>query len=56
MSSNQAFQLNSSRKERIKEWIARPGGFGIIAGCVMFAMITLAGRNSHGYFEEQDRG
>ena len=43
MSSNQAFQLNSSRKERIKEWIARPGGFGIIAGCVMFAMITLAG-------------
>ena len=43
MSSNQAFQLNSSRKERIKKWIARPGGFGIIAGCVMFAMITLAG-------------
>ena len=43
MSNNKAFAADASRKERIKEWIARPGGFGIISGCVMFAMITLAG-------------
>jgi len=43
MSMDKAFQANSSRKERIKEWIARPGGFGIITGCVMFAVITLMG-------------
>jgi peptide/nickel transport system permease protein len=40
---DKAFQANSSRKERIKEWIARPGGFGIITGCIMFAAITLTG-------------
>jgi peptide/nickel transport system permease protein len=43
MSMNKAFQADSSRKERIKEWVARPGGFGIITGCIMFAAITLVG-------------
>ena len=43
MSMNKAFQADSSRKERIKEWIARPGGFGIITGCLMFAAIALVG-------------
>jgi peptide/nickel transport system permease protein len=43
MSNNKAFAADASRKERIKEWVSRPGGFGIITGCVMFAMITLAG-------------
>jgi peptide/nickel transport system permease protein len=43
MSSNKAFAADASRKERIKEWISRPGGFGIITGITMFAAITLVG-------------
>lgn len=43
MSSNQAFSQTASRKERIKEWISRPGGFGIITGIAMFASITIVG-------------
>jgi len=43
MSSNKAFAADASRKERIKEWVSRPGGFGIITGATMFAMITLVG-------------
>ena len=43
MSSNKAFAADASRKERIKEWISRPGGFGIITGATMFALITLVG-------------
>jgi peptide/nickel transport system permease protein len=43
MSNNRAFATNSSRKDRIKEWVARPGGSGIIVGITMFAMIVLAG-------------
>ena len=43
MSSNKALQANASRSEKIKEWIARPGGFGIITGSFMFAAITIVG-------------
>jgi peptide/nickel transport system permease protein len=43
MSNNRAFATDSSRKDRIKEWVARPGGSGIIVGITMFAMIVLAG-------------
>lgn len=43
MSSNKAFAADASRKERIKEWVSRPGGFGIITGSIMFALITLVG-------------
>jgi len=43
MSSNKAFAADASRKERIKEWVSRPGGFGIITGATMFALITLVG-------------
>jgi len=43
MSSNKAFSADASRSERIKEWISRPGGFGIIAGCIMFVAITVFG-------------
>lgn len=43
MSNNRAFATNSSRKDRIKEWVARPGGSGIIVGITMFTMIVLAG-------------
>jgi peptide/nickel transport system permease protein len=43
MSTNKAFAADASRKERIKEWVSRPGGFGIITGCVMFVAITLMG-------------
>lgn len=43
MSSNKAFSEDATRRERIKEWISRPGGFGIITGVVMFAAITLVG-------------
>jgi peptide/nickel transport system permease protein len=43
MSNNRAFATDSSRKDRIKEWVARPGGSGIIVGIAMFAMIVLAG-------------
>ena len=43
MSNSRAFQANSSRKEKIKEWISRPGGFGIITGSVMFGLITVIG-------------
>jgi peptide/nickel transport system permease protein len=43
MSSNKAFAANASRKERIKEWVSRPGGFGIITGATMFALITVVG-------------
>lgn len=43
MSTNKAFAADASRKERIKEWISLPGGFGIITGCVMFVAITLMG-------------
>jgi peptide/nickel transport system permease protein len=43
MSSNKAFAADASRKERIKEWVSRPGGFGIITGCIMFAAIALMG-------------
>ena len=43
MSNNRAFATNSSRKDRIKEWVARPGGSGIIVGISMFAMIAITG-------------
>ena len=43
MSNNKAFAADASRKERIKEWISRPGGFGIITGATMFALITVVG-------------
>ena len=43
MSSNKAFAADASRKERIKEWVSRPGGFGIITGSIMFALITVVG-------------
>lgn len=43
MSNGRAFATNSSRKERIKEWVARPGGSGIIVGISMFAIITIMG-------------
>jgi peptide/nickel transport system permease protein len=43
MSSNKAFAADASRKERIKEWVSRPGGFGIITGATMFALISLVG-------------
>ena len=43
MSSNKAFAADASRKERLKEWVSRPGGFGIITGSLMFAAITLVG-------------
>jgi peptide/nickel transport system permease protein len=43
MSSNKAFAADASRKERIKEWVSRPGGFGIITGATMFALITVVG-------------
>lgn len=43
MSSSKAFAANATRKEQIKEWISRPGGFGIITGATMFAAITLIG-------------
>ena len=43
MSNNKAFAADASRKERIKEWVSRPGGFGIITGATMFALITLVG-------------
>lgn len=43
MSSNKAFAADASRKERVKEWVSRPGGFGIITGATMFALITLVG-------------
>lgn len=43
MSSNKAFAADASRKERIKEWVSRPGGFGIITGSIMFVLITVVG-------------
>jgi peptide/nickel transport system permease protein len=43
MKSNKAFAADASRKERIKEWVSRPGGFGIITGATMFALISLVG-------------
>jgi peptide/nickel transport system permease protein len=43
MSSNKAFREDATRRERIKEWISRPGGFGIITGVAMFTSITLVG-------------
>jgi peptide/nickel transport system permease protein len=43
MSSNKAFREDATRRERLKEWISRPGGFGIITGVVMFTSITLVG-------------
>jgi len=43
MRSNKAILANASRSEKIKEWVSRPGGFGIIAGCLMFAAITIVG-------------
>jgi len=43
MSNSRAFATNSSRKDRIKEWVARPGGSGIIVGISMFAMIAITG-------------
>jgi peptide/nickel transport system permease protein len=43
MSTNKAFREDASRRERIKEWISRPGGFGIITGIVMFSSITIVG-------------
>ena len=43
MSSNKAFAADASRKDRIKEWVSRPGGFGIITGSTMFALITVVG-------------
>lgn len=43
MTQNQAFALSATRKERLKEWISKPGGFGIITGVIMFASITIVG-------------
>jgi len=43
MSTNKAFRKDAARRERIKEWISRPGGFGIITGVAMFASITIVG-------------
>ena len=43
MKSNKAFAADASRNERIKEWVSRPGGFGIITGATMFALISLVG-------------
>jgi peptide/nickel transport system permease protein len=43
MSTNKAFREDATRRERIKEWISRPGGFGIITGVAMFASITIVG-------------
>lgn len=43
MRSNKAILANASRSEKIKEWISRPGGFGIITGVFMFASITIVG-------------
>jgi peptide/nickel transport system permease protein len=43
MRSNKAILANASRSEKIKEWISRPGGFGIITGTLMFASITIVG-------------
>jgi peptide/nickel transport system permease protein len=43
MSTNKAFREDAARRERIKEWISRPGGFGIITGVAMFASITIVG-------------
>jgi peptide/nickel transport system permease protein len=43
MRSNKAILANASRGEKIKEWISRPGGFGIITGTLMFASITIVG-------------
>jgi len=47
MSSNKAFAADASRKERIKEWVSRPGGFGIITGAIMFGLITLVASFIH---------
>lgn len=43
MSQNQAFANTASRNERIREWISKPGGFGIITGAIMFSSITIMG-------------
>jgi peptide/nickel transport system permease protein len=43
MSTNKAFREDATRRERVKEWISRPGGFGIITGVAMFTSITLVG-------------
>lgn len=43
MRSNKAILASASRSEKIKEWISRPGGFGIITGTFMFASITIVG-------------
>jgi peptide/nickel transport system permease protein len=43
MSTNKAFREDATRRERIKEWISRPGGFGIITGVAMFTSITSVG-------------
>jgi peptide/nickel transport system permease protein len=43
MRSNKAILADASRSEKIKEWVSRPGGFGIITGTLMFVSITFVG-------------